>query len=102
MSGLGSEIWIGVRFHICFTLTLSVFVLFSANSEQGVEVDVYGYKNNEEKAYDLDLDAGLIEVGPLDAVAVVPKHNTTLRGIHKMPSQLFVESGNSCGAATTF
>ena len=36
-----------------------------ANSEQGVEVDVFGYKNEEEQAFDLDLDAGLIEVGPL-------------------------------------
>ena len=73
----------------------------SANSEQGVEVDIYGYKNSEEKACELDLDASLVEVGALDAVAVVPKHNTTFRGIHNMPQQLFVESGNKSGAATT-
>ena len=83
-------------------LSHSVFPLpIVANSEQGVEVDVYGYKNKEEKACELDLDAGLIEVGPLDAIAVVPKHNTTFRGIHNMPQQLFVESGNKNGAATT-
>ena len=63
-------------------------------------MDVYGYKNYEQKAYDLDLDAGLIEVGPLDAISVVPKHNATFRGIHKMPMQLFLESGNNSGAAT--
>jgi hypothetical protein len=73
----------------------------SANSEQGVEVDVFGYKNEEEKACELDLDAGLIEVGQLDAISVLPKHNNTFQGIHNMPSQLFLESGNQCGAATT-
>mmetsp|Transcript_14670 Transcript_14670/g.34092 ORF Transcript_14670/g.34092 Transcript_14670/m.34092 type:complete len:176 (-) Transcript_14670:2204-2731(-) len=77
------------------------YVVKFPNSEQGVEVDVYGYRNDEEKAYDLDLDAGLIEVRPLDAISVVPKHNTTFRGIHKMPMQLFLESGNNSGAATT-
>ncbi len=87
---------------MCRSLTLFAFDLpVPANSEQGVEVDVFGYKNKEEKACELDLDAGLVEVGPLDAIAVLPKHNTTFRGIHNMPSQLFLESGNKNGAATT-
>lgn len=77
------------------------YVIKFPNSEQGVEVDIFGYKNSEEKACELDLDASLVEVGALDAVAVVPKHNTTFRGIHNMPQQLFVESGNKSGAATT-
>jgi len=77
------------------------YVIKFPNSEQGVEVDIFGYKNKEEKACELDLDAGLVEVGALDAVAVLPKHNTTFRGIHNMPAQIFVESGNKNGAATT-
>jgi hypothetical protein len=76
-------------------------VTVSANSEQGVEVDIFGYKNDEEKALELDLDAGLVEVAPLDAVAVVPKYNTTFHGIHNMPPLLFLESGNKSGASTT-
>ena len=72
-----------------------------ANSEQGVEVDVIGFKTEEEKAYKLDLDAGLIEVAPFDAISVVPKHNTTYHGIHNIPQQIFLESGNKAGAATT-
>ena len=59
--------------HVCekSKITTNFFLIqlfsksFSANSEQGVEVDVFGYKNEEEQAFDLDLDAGLIEVGPL-------------------------------------
>ena len=91
--------WCDWEFH---SLTLACFPLpVSANSEQGVEVDVFGFKNKEEKACVLDLDAGLVEVGVLDAVAVLPKHNTTFRGIHNMPAQIFVESGNKNGAATT-
>merc|ERR1712224_261692 len=39
------------------------YVIKFPNSEQGVEVDVFGYKNEKEQAFDLDLDAGLIEVG---------------------------------------
>lgn len=77
------------------------YVIKFPNSEQGVEVDVIGYKKEEEKAYELDLDAGLIEVGPFDAISVVPKHNPTFHGIHKMPQQIFLESGNTAGAATT-
>ena len=86
-----------------FSHAISSFstMIYIANSEQGVEVDVIGYKNEEEKAYELDLDAGLIEVGSFDAIAVVPKHNSTFHGIHKMPHQIFFESGNNSGAATT-
>ena len=91
----------GTWHYVFLTLSLFVPVPTVANSEQGVEVDIFGYKNSEEQACELDLDAGLVEVGQLDAVAVVPKHNTTFRGIHNMPQQLFVESGNKSGAATT-
>ena len=91
----------GNDYDIFLTLSLFVSVPTVANSEQGVEVDIFGYKNSEEKACELDLDAGLVEVGQLDAVAVVPKYNTTFQGIHNMPQQLFVESGNKSGAATT-
>eukprot|EP00536_Pseudo-nitzschia_multiseries_P016716 jgi/Psemu1/222341/e_gw1.1208.21.1 len=77
------------------------YVIKFPNSEQGVEVDVIGYRTEEEKAYELDLDAGLIEVKSFDAISVVPKHNTTFHGIHKMPQQIFLESGNNAGAATT-
>jgi len=89
--------WLCVR--VCFHLTRTRRAI-AANSEQGVEVDVIGYKKEEEKAYELDLDAGLIEVGPFDAISVVPKHNPTFHGIHKMPQQIFLESGNTAGAAT--
>jgi len=77
------------------------YVIKFPKSEQGVEVDVIGYKNKEEKAYELYLDAGLIEVGFFDAISVVPKYNTTFHGIHKMPSNLFLEAGQQAGAATT-
>lgn len=77
------------------------YVIKFPNSEKGVEVDVIGYKAEEEKAYELDLDAGLIEVKEFDAISVVPKHNSTFHGIHKMPCNLFLESGQKSGAATT-
>jgi hypothetical protein len=66
-----------------------------------VEVDVIGYKAKEEKAYELDLDAGLIEVGIFDAIAVVPKHNSTFHGVHTIPNNAFLEMGQLAGAATT-
>lgn len=101
MSNLSSGNYTGVSLNIFFS-PCQLSWNITANSEQGVEVDVYGFQNNGEKACDLDLDAGLIEVGALDAVAAVPKHNTALRGIQKIPLQLFLESGNKSGASTTF
>lgn len=77
------------------------YVIKFPNSEQGVEIDVIGYKKEEEEAFQLDLDAGLVEVGSFDAISIVPKHNSTFHGIHKMPPQIFLESGNNVGAATT-
>jgi hypothetical protein len=77
------------------------YVIKFPNSEQGVEVDVIGYKSEEERAYELDLDAGLIEVGKFDAIAVVPKHNTAYHGIHKISHNFFIESGLQYGEATT-
>ena len=77
------------------------YVIKFPNAPQGVEVDVVGYKTKEEKAYELDLDAGLLEVGELDAVAVVPKHNPTFHGIHTINKTNFLEMGQLAGAATT-
>jgi hypothetical protein len=77
------------------------YVIKFPNAPQGVEVDVVGYKTAEEKAYELDLDAGLLEVGGLDAVAVVPKHNPTFHGIHTINKTNFIEMGQLAGAATT-
>ena len=71
------------------------------NSSQGVEVDVIDYKANKENAYELDLDAGLIEVNKLHAISVVPKHNVIFHGIHKMPCNLFLEPGQKSYASTT-
>jgi len=77
------------------------YVIKFPNSEQGVEVDVIGYKTSEEKAYELDLDAGLIEVGVFDAIAVVPKHNPTFHGVHTIVKNSFLEMGQLAGSATT-
>ncbi|KAG7353264.1 hypothetical protein IV203_009313 [Nitzschia inconspicua] len=77
------------------------YVIKFPNSEQGVEVDVIGYKTEEEKAYELDLDAGLIEVGVFDAIAVVPKHNSTFHGVHTIVKTNFIEMGQLAGAAST-
>ena len=77
------------------------YVIKFPNSEQGVEVDVVGYKTKDEQAFELDLDAGLIEVGVFDAIAVVPKHNTTYNGIHTINKNNFIEMGNLAGSATT-
>jgi len=62
---------------------------------------VIGYKTSEEKAYELDLDAGLIEVGVFDAIAVVPKHNPTFHGVHTIVKNSFLEMGQLAGSATT-
>ena len=54
-----------------------------------------------ERAFELDLDAGLIEVGVFDAIAIVPKHNSTFHGIHTLVKNSFMEMGQLAGAATT-
>jgi hypothetical protein len=66
-----------------------------------VEVDVIGYKRENEQPMELDLDEGLIEVADFDAIAVVPKHNSTFRGIKSIVESNFLEMGNLAGAATT-
>lgn len=76
------------------------YVIKFPNPNQGVEVGVIGYISDEEKAYELDLDAGLIEIDAFDGMAVVPKHNTTYHGIHCLPSNMFIESGQKAGAAS--
>lgn len=77
------------------------YVIKFPNSEQGVEVDVIGYKKENEQPIELDLDEGLIEVADFDAMAVVPKHNSTFRGIKSIVESNFLEMGNLAGAATT-
>jgi len=70
------------------------------NSEQGVEVDVVTYKNDTEQPYEINFDEGLVEVGGFDAVAVVPKHNPTFKGVKSIVLSNFLELGNLAGAAT--
>jgi Immune Mapped Protein 2 (IMP2) N-terminal domain len=77
------------------------YVIKFPNSPQGVEVDVIAYKTKEEKAFELDLDSGLTEVGVFDAIAVVPKHNPTFHGIHTIVKTNFLEMGQLAGAAST-
>ena len=76
------------------------YVIKFPNSEQGVEVDVIAYKKDSEQPYEIDLDEGLIEVGEFDAVAVVPKHNPTFRGVKSLVLSNFLELGNLAGAST--
>ena len=72
------------------------------NSEQGVEVDIYGFKTAENQLYFLDLDEGLVDVGTFDAVAVLPKHNSSYKGIKSMVLNNFLDKGNIVGATATF
>lgn len=77
------------------------YVIKFPNPEQGVEVDVVAYLAKDEKPVELDLDEGLIEVSDFDAVAVIPKHNTTFKGVKSIVVSNFMELGNLAGAATT-
>ena len=76
------------------------YVIKFPNSEQGVEVDIVAYKSSTSQPYELDLDEGLVEVGDFDAVAVIPKHNSTFRGIKSIVISNFLELGNLAGAST--
>lgn len=76
------------------------YVIKFPNAEQGVEVDIVTYKKEEEQPFELDMDEGLIEVGAFDAVAVVPKHNPTFKGLHSIVLTNFLELGNLAGAST--
>ena len=76
------------------------YVIKFPNAEKGVEVDIVAYRAKEEQPIALDLDEGLLEVGDFDAVAVVPKHNTTFKGVKSIVISNFMELGNLAGAAT--
>ncbi len=76
------------------------YVVKFPNAEMGVEVDVVAYRAKEEQPVPLDLDEGLIEVGEFDAVAVIPKHNVTFKGVKSIVISNFMELGNLAGAAT--
>lgn len=71
------------------------------NAQQGVEVDIYAYRAKDEQPVALELDQGLLEMGDFDAVAVIPKHNTTYKGLKSIVLSNFMELGNLAGAATT-
>lgn len=77
------------------------YVIKFPNAEKGVEVDVVAYRAKEEQPIPLDLDEGLIEVSEFDAVAIIPKHNTTFKGVKSIVVSNFMELGNLAGAATT-
>jgi hypothetical protein len=76
------------------------YVIKFPNAQQGVEVDIYAYRAKDEEPVPLDLDDGLIEVGEFDAVAVVPKHNPTFKGIKSIILSNFLELGSLAGAAS--
>mmetsp|Transcript_20071 Transcript_20071/g.49296 ORF Transcript_20071/g.49296 Transcript_20071/m.49296 type:complete len:173 (+) Transcript_20071:137-655(+) len=75
------------------------YVIKFPNPDQGVEVDVIGYKKVSEQPIELDLDEGLIEVADFDAVSVVPKNNATFRGIKSIGENKFLDMGNLAGGA---
>jgi hypothetical protein len=64
-------------------------------------VDVYGYTNADQQPYFLNIDEGLVHVGELDAVAVIPMHNPKFKGIKTLQAPTFLEWGNLAGASTT-
>jgi hypothetical protein len=68
------------------------------NAEQGVEVDIYGFKNDQ--PFFLDLDEGLVDITEFNAVAVVPKHNVNFQGIKSLVMSNFLDRGNIAGATT--
>lgn len=70
------------------------------NSDQGVEVDIYGFRSLDNKPVYLDLDEGMVSVAEFDAVAVTPKFNDTFRGIKSLAMNNFLDRGNIVGAST--
>ena len=77
------------------------YVIKFPNAQKGVEVDLIGFIKREERIVELNLDDGLVEVAAFDAIACVPKYNTTFRGLKSIGLTNFVEKGNIAGAATT-
>mmetsp|Transcript_28199 Transcript_28199/g.39675 ORF Transcript_28199/g.39675 Transcript_28199/m.39675 type:complete len:429 (+) Transcript_28199:60-1346(+) len=68
---------------------------------QGVEVDVYGYRECDSQPCLLDLNSGLVDIADFDAVAVIPKHKSFLQGVKSLVLPAFLEKGNLAGASTT-
>jgi hypothetical protein len=71
------------------------------NAIQGVEVDIYGYRQCDSHPDYLTLDDALIDVSHYDAIAVVPRHKEFLRGVKSIVASNFLEMGNIAGASTT-
>lgn len=69
---------------------------------QGIPVDVYGYHQASNSCHLLDLEAGLIDLDQIDAVAVMARHHEFLKGVKTIQMQNFMEMGNVAGATTIF
>ena len=67
---------------------------------QGVPVDVYGYRKENNSCVLLNLEDGLVEVSGLDAVAVMAKNHEFLKGVKTIVESNFLELGNLAGAST--
>ena len=70
------------------------------NADQGVEVDIYAFKASDNCPVFLGLDEGLVDVGPFDAIAVIPMHSVNFQGIHTLDMNNFLDRGNIAGATT--
>lgn len=71
------------------------------NAIQGVEVDIYGYRQADSQPEYLPLDDMLVDVTTYDAISVVPKHKEFLRGVKSIVASNFLEMGNIAGASST-
>lgn len=65
--------------------------------EQGLKVDVYGYQDG--RVSYLDMDDKLLNVGDLEAVAVVPEGNDRFKGVHALTRTVFLDNGNFEGSS---
>ena len=79
------------------------FCIKFPNPKQGVEVTLYFFreKTSDHPLVEVNLDEGLTNISQFDAVAVLPKHNSTFRGIKRIQLNTFLEMANIQGAATT-
>lgn len=71
------------------------------NAIQGVEVDIYGYRQSDSHPDFLNLDDELVDVNIYDAIAVVPRHKEFLRGVKSIVASNFLEMGSLAGASST-
>ena len=69
------------------------------SAQGGVEVDLVGYKKSDQQPFELNLDDGLVEVNEIDAIAAIPKHNSTYKGVKSVVLSNFLEMGNLAGAS---